>query len=113
MGNKTLEIQPSSIEKATVVKAILKDLINTCAASNTSISQEGGLLAYDPNLLMNYVDFILCICDSRSDESAFSLLSDVDIAYTATVGKKKSKTKAKYYLSNASEAQNVVQHLVS
>jgi trehalose 6-phosphate synthase/phosphatase len=75
-GNKTLELRPSSIDKATAAKAILKDLGDE-------------------------VDFLLCIGDGRTDEVVFSMLHELPYAITGTVGKK--RTEAQFYLDNVSE----------
>ena len=67
LGNKTLELRPSSIDKATAAKAILKDL---------AIEGE--------------IDFILCVGDGRTDEVVFQMLQEHEFAYTCTVGRKQT-----------------------
>ncbi|KAI8912501.1 glycosyltransferase family 20-domain-containing protein [Gorgonomyces haynaldii] len=84
VGTNTLELRPSTVDKATVARAILRDLN---AATDC--------------------DFILCMGDGKTDEAMFSLLSDVPHALTATVGKK--QTEAKYFVESVKE----VQHLLS
>ena len=71
LGNKTLELRPSSVDKSTVTKAILKDLN------------------------ADDVDFVLCIGDGRTDEVIFSMLHDVEGAITCTVGKKQTEGMAR------------------
>lgn len=81
LGNKTLELRPSSSDKATAAKAILKDIQGDSES----------------------VDFLLCIGDGRTDEVVFSLLHDLPFAITATVGKK--RTDASYYLDTVTEVE--------
>ncbi|OZJ01877.1 hypothetical protein BZG36_05018 [Bifiguratus adelaidae] len=83
LGNKTLELRPSAIDKASAVRAILKDL--------------------DPST----VDFIFCIGDGKTDEVVFSLLNDYPNPITCTVGKK--QTEAKYYIENVREVEKLLQ----
>jgi trehalose 6-phosphate synthase/phosphatase len=99
MGDKTLEIQPSSVDKAAVAKAILRDLM--------------GSSFYDLNSVHEHIDFLLCIGDSKSDESIFSFLNEIENCITSTVGRKKSKTKAKYYIDGADDVQHLLETLVS
>lgn len=97
MGNKTLEIQPSSIDKSTVAKAILRDIT--------------GSPSYDPSVVNRQIDFLLCIGDTKSDESIFALLNEMDNCITSTVGKKKSKTKAKYYVDDVEDVRGILETL--
>ncbi|KAL1931030.1 hypothetical protein VTP01DRAFT_10167 [Rhizomucor pusillus] len=85
LGNKTLELRPSSIDKSTAVRSILKDL-------------------QLPNL-----DFILCIGDGKTDEVVFSLLNDIPQAITSTVGKK--QTEAQNYISTVDQVNSLVEEL--
>lgn len=85
LGNKTLELRPSSVDKSTAAKAILKDL--------------GGENEDE-------IDFALCIGDGKTDEVVFSLLQDNACAITCTVGKK--QTEAKYYLDTVTEVESLL-----
>eukprot|EP00158_Paraphelidium_tribonemae_P005776 Partr_v1_DN27518_c0_g1_i2_m30477 putative synthase len=86
-GNKTLELRPSSIDKATSAKAILEDL----------------------GLESSEVDFILCIGDGRTDEVVFQLLTEHEYALTCTVGRK--QTEAKYYLDTVTDVEMLLKQL--
>lgn len=85
LGNKTLELRPSSIDKSTAVRSILKDL---------------GLPS---------IDYILCIGDGKTDEVVFSFLNDIPHAITSTVGKK--QTEAHYYIPTVDMVNNLVEEL--
>lgn len=85
MGNKTLELRPSSIDKATAVRHILKDLE------------------------LPSIDFILCVGDGKTDEVVFSLLNDIPHAITSTVGKK--QTEAHNYIPNVDMVNNLLDQL--
>ena len=85
-GNKTLELRPSSIDKATAAKAILADLKTNGEA-----------------------DFLLCIGDGKNDEGLFSLLTE-PWQFTVTVGKK--RTEAKYYLDSVRDVEALLLGLV-
>ncbi|PKK77860.1 hypothetical protein RhiirC2_731063 [Rhizophagus irregularis] len=88
LGNKTLEIRPSAVDKSTAVRAILKDL-------------------HQPQ---DEVDFILCIGDGKTDEPVFSLLKEISPdSITSTVGKK--QTEAKYCLDNVGNVQSLLERL--
>lgn len=88
LGNKTLEVRPSSVDKSTAVRAILKDL-------------------HQPQ---DEVDFILCIGDGKTDEPVFSLLKEISPdSITSTVGKK--QTEAKYCLENVGNVQGLLERL--
>ncbi|KAG0038175.1 Trehalose-6-P synthase/phosphatase complex synthase subunit [Podila clonocystis] len=94
LGNKTLELRPSSIDKSTSVKAILKDIQS----------------AVGP------VDFILCVGDGKTDEAVFSCLGnesvvgpDVEDVITCTVGQK--QTEAKFYLSDVPEVESLLEDM--
>ncbi|RUP48961.1 glycosyltransferase family 20-domain-containing protein [Jimgerdemannia flammicorona] len=82
LGNKTLELRPSAIDKATAVRAILKD--------------------HRPQ----DIDFILCIGDGKTDEVVFNLLNDYPDAITSTVGKK--QTEARFYLEDVREVEKLL-----
>lgn len=91
LGNKTLELRPSSIDKSTSVKAILKDL----------------------QADIGPVDFILCVGDGKTDEAVFSCLGNESIVgpdakdiITCTVGQK--QTEAKYYLTDVPEVESLL-----
>ncbi|KAG0063575.1 Trehalose-6-P synthase/phosphatase complex synthase subunit [Podila epicladia] len=94
LGNKTLELRPSSIDKSTSVKAILKDIQS----------------AVGP------IDFILCVGDGKTDEAVFSCLGnesvvgpDVEDVITCTVGQK--QTEAKFYLSDVPEVETLLEDM--
>ncbi|KAG0361723.1 Trehalose-6-P synthase/phosphatase complex synthase subunit [Gamsiella multidivaricata] len=91
LGNKTLELRPSSIDKSTSVKAILKDI----------------------QADVGPVDFILCVGDGKTDEAVFSCLSNESIVgpdaqevITCTVGQK--QTEAKFYLADVPEVESLL-----
>jgi trehalose 6-phosphate synthase/phosphatase len=90
LGNKTLELRPSSIDKATAVRALLKDLNSSGVAGSD-------------------IDFILSIGDGKTDEVVFSLLHDWPQAFTSTVGRK--QTEARYYLDNVQEVESLIARL--
>jgi trehalose 6-phosphate synthase/phosphatase len=88
MGNKTLELRPSSADKATGTRVILRDL---------------GLNEYN-------VDFCLCIGDGKTDEPVFAKLnSKLPGALTCTVGRK--QTEATYYVPGVKEVQDILSRL--
>lgn len=94
LGNKTLELRPSSIDKSTSVKAILKDIQSTVGP----------------------IDFILCVGDGKTDEAVFSCLGnesvvgpDVEDVITCTVGQK--QTEAKFYLSDVPEVETLLEDM--
>ncbi|KAJ3337194.1 Trehalose-6-P synthase/phosphatase complex synthase subunit [Kappamyces sp. JEL0680] len=87
LGNKTLELRPSSIDKATAAKAILADL---------NASSEA--------------DFLLCIGDGKNDEGLFSLLTE-PWQITATVGKK--RTDARYYIDSVRDVESLILDIAS
>ncbi|KAG0210688.1 Trehalose-6-P synthase/phosphatase complex synthase subunit [Mortierella sp. GBA43] len=91
LGNKTLELRPSSIDKSTSVKAILKDI----------------------QADVGPVDFILCVGDGKTDEAVFSCLGndcvvgpDVKELLTCTVGQK--QTEAKFYVADVPEVESLL-----
>ncbi|KAG2226359.1 hypothetical protein INT45_000527 [Circinella minor] len=85
LGNKTLELRPSSIDKSTAVRNILKDL------------------------QLSTIDYILCVGDGKTDEVVFTLLNDIPQAITSTVGKK--QTEAHNYIPNVDMVNNLVEEL--
>jgi trehalose 6-phosphate synthase/phosphatase len=85
LGNKTLELRPSSIDKSTAVRNILKDLD------------------------LSSVDFIFCVGDGKTDEVVFSLLNEIPQAITSTVGKK--QTEAHYYIHDVVQVNSLVDAL--
>jgi trehalose 6-phosphate synthase/phosphatase len=78
-----VEVCPSSVNKATAGRVILKDL------------QES-----------KECDFILCMGDGKTDEPLFALLNDKEYAMTVTVGKK--QTEAKYYIETVEAVKQVI-----
>ncbi|KAF9918800.1 Trehalose-6-P synthase/phosphatase complex synthase subunit [Lobosporangium transversale] len=94
LGNKTLELRPSSIDKSTSVKAILRDL----------------------QADVGPVDFILCVGDGKTDEAVFSCLGNESIVgpdakevITCTVGQK--QTEAKFYLADVPEVEKLLEDM--
>ncbi|KAF8945913.1 Trehalose-6-P synthase/phosphatase complex synthase subunit [Haplosporangium gracile] len=94
LGNKTLELRPSSIDKSTSVKAILKDI----------------------QADVGPVDFILCVGDGKTDEAVFSCLGnesivgpEIEDVITCTVGQK--QTEAKYYLADVPEVESLLEDM--
>ncbi|KAJ1506003.1 Trehalose-6-P synthase/phosphatase complex synthase subunit [Coelomomyces lativittatus] len=88
LGNKTLELRPSSVDKATAVKALLKEL----------------------NEKNVHVHSIVCIGDGKTDEAVFQLLSERASCFTVTVGKK--PTLANRYIDNVKEVEEMLHYLV-
>ncbi len=89
MGNKTLELRPSSVDKATAAKSILQDLD-----------------------AVNTVDFIMAIGDGKTDEVLFSLLQHdyPEMAFTCTVGKK--ETEASFYIDSVTDVTTLLEQLL-
>jgi trehalose 6-phosphate synthase/phosphatase len=88
-GNKTLELRPASVDKATAARAILKDL------------------RHDKE-----VDFLLCIGDGKTDEPMFSYVADVHpSAVTCAIGKK--QTEAKCYTDSVKGVLNMLEMINS
>ena len=117
MGNKTLELRPSSVDKASAARALLKDV---------------GPKAE--------VDFILCLGDGKTDEAVFTFLEQEygaggaaaggdeegtgagtgsgemsgekgTVVLTSTVGKK--QTEASYFVEGVQEVEAVLSGLAS
>ncbi|KAI8589830.1 glycosyltransferase family 20-domain-containing protein [Geranomyces variabilis] len=96
LGNKTLELRPSMVDKATAARAILKDL---------SAPKE--------------CDYCLCVGDGKTDEVVFQLLQHEfesppqksEQLITATVGKK--QTEAEFYVETVKEVEKLIGRLVS
>ena len=86
MGTKTLELRPSTVDKATAVRSILKDLdaLEDC-------------------------DFLLCIGDGKTDEVVFQFIEEIPGSITCTVGKK--QTEAHYYVESVKDVQAVLSEL--
>ncbi|KAJ2721859.1 Trehalose-6-P synthase/phosphatase complex synthase subunit [Coemansia sp. Benny D115] len=84
-GNKTVEVRPSRVDKASALRAVVKDL-QGCDFG-----------------------FIMAIGDGRGDENVFSFINsefpDVPLV-TSTVGRKSTQTK--YYLPNVDSVLNVL-----
>ncbi|CAO3597887.1 unnamed protein product [Absidia cylindrospora] len=85
LGNKTLELRPSSVDKSTAVRAIIKDL---------------GLSS---------IDFTICVGDGKTDEVVFSYLNEIPYSITSTVGKK--QTEAQYYIPTVDLVNTLVEEL--
>ncbi|KAJ3217078.1 Trehalose-6-P synthase/phosphatase complex synthase subunit [Dinochytrium kinnereticum] len=89
LGNKTLELRPSMVDKASAARAILKDL-------NVTPDEY----------------FILCLGDGKTDEVVFHYLrNEMPGSVTATVGKK--QTEAGYYLESVKEVELFINRLSS
>ena len=86
MGNKMLELRPSSVDKSTAVRSILKDLN-----------------------IGNLCDFILCIGDGKTDEVVFQYMEEIQGSITCTVGKK--QTEAHYYVESVRDVESVIKEL--
>ncbi|KAJ1987412.1 Trehalose-6-P synthase/phosphatase complex synthase subunit [Dimargaris cristalligena] len=95
-GNKTLELRPSSIDKVTPVRAILRDLKQIHRSDDDDDSRP--------------IDFILAIGDGKGDEGIFAMLQDNDSAITSTVGRK--QTEAKYFLEDVKHVEEILEHLI-
>ncbi|KAI8928849.1 glycosyltransferase family 20-domain-containing protein [Entophlyctis helioformis] len=88
LGNKTLELRPSMVDKGTSARAILKELD---AATD--------------------VDFLLCLGDGKTDEVVFGLLNaEMRDSLTVTVGKK--QTDAKYYVDSVRDVEQLILNIV-
>ncbi|KAI8911917.1 glycosyltransferase family 20-domain-containing protein [Powellomyces hirtus] len=88
LGNKTLELRPSMVDKATAARAIVKDL---------GAPKE--------------CDYCLCVGDGKTDEVVFQLLqhefeSKMEQLITATVGKK--QTEAEFYVETVKEVERLI-----
>ncbi|KAI9218019.1 glycosyltransferase family 20-domain-containing protein [Blastocladiella britannica] len=89
LGNKTVELRPSAVDKAAVARAILRDITTACEAPP---------------------QFILCIGDGKTDEVVFSMLGDRAEAMSLTVGKK--QTEAKAFVENVQDVQRLLADIV-
>ncbi|KAI8809404.1 trehalose-phosphatase-domain-containing protein [Cladochytrium replicatum] len=92
LGNRTLELRPSTVDKASAARAILKDhdIPPTNAQAHlaskprlsdpeTKLSPETilhSLVSEDGALLGSECDFLLCIGDGKTDEVVFSTLHE-------------------------------------
>ncbi|CAG8630506.1 7182_t:CDS:2, partial [Diversispora eburnea] len=86
-SNKTLEVRPSSVDKSTAVRTIIRDLRQ-----------------------LHDVDFVLCIGDGKTDEPVFALLKEMmPDCFTSTVGKK--QTEANHYLESVGHVQSLMERL--
>jgi trehalose 6-phosphate synthase/phosphatase len=105
LGNKTLEIRPSSIDKSSSARAILGDFgVNIATTGGSPPDKNSGKSkksAERYQLLPNGdIDFILCVGDGKTDEIVFQVLKESfgDVAICATVGKK--QTVAGWYVED-------------
>ncbi|KAJ3129120.1 Trehalose-6-P synthase/phosphatase complex synthase subunit [Nowakowskiella sp. JEL0407] len=129
LGNRTLELRPSMVDKGTSVRAILKDLdipYNAGNASSLSLAQRA---TSNGILQESECDFVLCLGDGKTDEIVFQALheifaisnsSETSVNYaavenlpifTATVGKK--QTDALYYLDSVKEVETLLKGLAT
>jgi len=95
LGSKTLEVRPSSADKGSVARAIIKDI-------QTASKEEYEFGGKD-------IDFMLCIGDGKTDEAVFAALDEFPFRITSTVGKK--QTKAQYYLDTVDEVKMLLSYL--
>ncbi|KAI9189068.1 Trehalose-6-P synthase/phosphatase complex synthase subunit [Blastocladiella emersonii ATCC 22665] len=95
LGNKTLELRPSAVDKAAVARSILRDLGALDTASAAPEQQP----------------FILCVGDGKTDEVVFTMLADRPAAVTVTVGKK--QTDAKYHVDSVRDVQALLAEIVA
>ncbi|KAJ3210692.1 Trehalose-6-P synthase/phosphatase complex synthase subunit [Clydaea vesicula] len=116
LGNKTLELRPSSIDKGAAAKTILKDFgLHLLKHNNHHQLQHKSPLSppLSPNshshAQKQELDFLLCIGDGKTDEAVFQVLTDSleeSIVNTCTVGKK--QTLAKYYVESVKDVLGVL-----
>ncbi|KAJ3068411.1 Trehalose-6-P synthase/phosphatase complex synthase subunit [Podochytrium sp. JEL0797] len=108
LGDKTLELRPSSVEKLTVTRSILKDL---------ELEGRGGRVASvaEGKETRNRLDcdFYMSIGDGKTDEPVFSYINQLGAeggervsTFTVTVGKK--QTEAKYYLEDVKGVEGLM-----
>ncbi|KAJ3222652.1 Trehalose-6-P synthase/phosphatase complex synthase subunit, partial [Clydaea vesicula] len=105
LGNKTLELRPSAVDKGAAAKSILRDFgLNLYKHNHRHLQHKRLSVPSSPILpegtkKQQDVDFLLCIGDGKTDEIVFQVLIDSleeSIVNTCTVGKK--QTLAKYYV---------------
>ncbi|KAJ3285942.1 Trehalose-6-P synthase/phosphatase complex synthase subunit [Rhizoclosmatium sp. JEL0117] len=100
LGDKTLELRPSSIEKLTVTRSILKDILLENRPGALAGSGAGGLDC----------DFYLCIGEGKTDEPVFSYINSLaPNAVTVTVGRK--QTEARCYLDTIRDVEMFLSQL--
>jgi trehalose-6-phosphatase len=78
-------LRPSSVDKATVAKNILKEMGED-------------------------VDFLVCIGDGKNDEQLFTNVKTEDCAITATVGKK--RTEAGFYVETVEDVESLLMEII-
>ncbi|KAJ3408148.1 Trehalose-6-P synthase/phosphatase complex synthase subunit [Chytriomyces hyalinus] len=92
LGDKTLELRPSSVDKVSAARSIMKDL--------GTVEKQG-------------CDFRLCIGDGKTDEPVFAYLNSFpnseSASFTITVGKK--QTEASYYLETIRDVEGLISTL--
>ncbi|KAJ3069281.1 Trehalose-6-P synthase/phosphatase complex synthase subunit [Podochytrium sp. JEL0797] len=83
LGNKTVEVRPSMVDKATAARSVVRDL--------------EGLFG------QGSVDFVCCLGDGKTDEVVFSYLNEAfeGEAVTCTVGRK--ETEARFWVEGVKE----------
>ncbi|KAJ1570011.1 Trehalose-6-P synthase/phosphatase complex synthase subunit [Nowakowskiella sp. JEL0078] len=140
LGNRTLELRPSMIDKATSVRAILKDLDIPRESTNSSVSS---IPSHSPTVekytktgvfLDSDCDFVLSLGDGKTDEIVFQALHEIFGIYppnaepaqirlahqeavdklpffSATVGKK--QTEALYYVDSVKEVDLLLRALAA
>lgn len=115
LGNKTLELRPSAVDKATAAKCILQDfgLVLASGENSPAAAITGPILPETAQKMIPdfEVDFVLAVGDGKTDEIVFSMLGDCleGCAITATVGKK--QTAANFYLEDVQEVSDLLTRL--
>jgi trehalose 6-phosphate synthase/phosphatase len=124
LGEKTLELRPSGIDKSSSARAILGDYgvnIGTISGSaenpqkrdsTASIRSKKSIERYQL-LPETGIDFILCLGDGKTDEIVFQVLKESfgDVAVCATVGKK--QTVAGWYVEDVAQVTNLLALLLN
>jgi trehalose 6-phosphate synthase/phosphatase len=100
LGNKTLELRPAAVDKATFARSVLRDL--------TALDTVEGNVPADPSDTA-----VICFGDGKTDEVVFTLLSDrIDMTTCSiTVGKK--QTVANGYVESVADVHALLDALVT
>lgn len=64
---------------------------------------------YEPGIIGQTVDLLMCLGDGKTDESVFALLGNLEQCIACTIGKK--TTKAHYYLDTVDEVKKMLKFL--
>ncbi|KAJ3388422.1 Trehalose-6-P synthase/phosphatase complex synthase subunit [Entophlyctis sp. JEL0112] len=120
LGNKTLELRPSSIEKLTVARSILKDI---SSEDRLCANSYAGGSAHPHNVSSHGshsdCDFFMCVGDGKTDEPVFGFINGIVAAegenaikgFTVTVGKK--QTEAMYFLDTVKDVELLIRGLAT